>query len=288
MTPMIGDSKPMARVFEAIRNYAPLDAGVMITGESGTGKGLAAWVLHRSGPRAGLPFIRFHCASLFYGEDGAPGLWPYDLSALGGGTLFLDELGDLSVPAQRRLMGLLESPEIKMPRPGGVRVVSSAQNDLIGMIQGGAFRQDLRFRLNALTLSMPPLRERKEDIPLLAGFFLEKIAERTGRPPKTLSRAAAQVCMAHPWPGNVRQLRNVLEQAAAVCPGDAILPDHLPLNPAAGRAAPEITPAPAADDRDRILDALEATRWRKNRAAEMLGMSRSTFYRKMDKLGIDA
>lgn len=88
MRPMIGDSKPMARVFETIRNYAPLDASVLITGESGAGKGLAAWVLHKSGPRAGLPFIRFHCASLFYGEEGTPGPWPYDLSALGGGTLF--------------------------------------------------------------------------------------------------------------------------------------------------------------------------------------------------------
>lgn len=175
-----------------------------------------------------------------------------------------------------------------MPHPGGVRVVSSAQNNLIEKIQGGAFRQDLRFRLNALTLTLPPLRERENDIPLLAGFFLEKIAERIGQPPKTLSRATERVCLAHPWPGNVRQLRNVLEQAAAVCPGDAILPDHLPLNPAAGQAAPEITPAPAADDRHRILGALEAARWRKNRAAEMLGMSRSTFYRKMDELGIYA
>lgn len=283
MDGLIGKSKTMQKTREMIQRFAALNVNALITGESGTGKGLAARALHENGPRAGAPFIRFHCASLC-GEDKG-GSWPFDPAALRGGTLFLDELCDLSPPAQRRLMGLMESQEMALAGADGVRIISSGQPVLAAMTHGGGFREDLHFRLNGVAIALPPLRERKEDIPFLTTHFLAKIAARKGEGVKSLSKEAARMFQNHPWSGNVRELKNILEHAAALCYKDTILPEHLPDGFSRASGFRNFS-SPASLSRLDILEALEKTRWHKTQAAQWLGMSRSTFYRKVKELNV--
>lgn len=291
MKTMIGNSKAMKAVFEGIRRFAGLDASVLITGESGTGKGLAARSLHDQGPGPAAPFFRIHGSALSLAAAGETGLPPGELEIPTGGTLFLDEVGDLTPDAQRRLMALLEGPAATTEDgEPAVRIISATQSDLAALVKGGDFREDLHYRLLGAGLFMPPLRERREDIPLLARHFLERAAVRAGGPVATLSGEVEAILLGHPWPGNVRQFKNILDQAAALSKGGVILPDHLPAGfPAdgasAGRAAAE-KPDGDAVTRKRILEALAATKWHKTRAAERLGIGRTTFYRKMGELGI--
>jgi two-component system response regulator HydG len=288
---MIGNSDAMKGVYESIRRFAGLDASVLIIGESGTGKGLAARALHNGGLRAGAPFLRVHCAVLSLAAEGQTGASPLALAPPVGGTLFLDEVGDLTPDAQLRLMALLERPDMTAENGDpAVRIVSATQSNLGGLVKRGKFREDLHYRLHGAALFMPPLRERREDIPALARHFLQRAADRSGGGVKRLSADVEAVLLTCHWPGNVRQLKNIMDEAAAVCKGGVVSPADLPAGfPKAG--APDGPPRAekTAGDvvtRKRILEALEATKWHKSNAAVLLGIGRTTFYRKMGEFGL--
>lgn len=287
MDGLVGESEVMRGVFERIRRFAAAKGNVMIAGEVGTGKGTAAQALHEAGGLGRRPFVRVHCPSLAVsGNDGGEG-GPFPLAEAAGGTLFLDEVGDLPMPAQVQLLAVLEERASGGGRRSGppCRVVSAASTDLAEKARGGLFREDLHYRLIGLTIPMPALRRRREDIPLLTNHFLESIAKQNAERLKRLSVAASEIFQNHPWPGNVRQLKNILAHAAALCPGDVMFPVHLPEGFAETARRRESAGAGGVTRMD-MLEALEATRWRKTRAAEALGMSRSTFYRKSKELNV--
>ena len=285
MRELIGESESMKRVRSLLRRFAEMEANVLFVGESGTGKGLAARTLHDLSPNRDGPFVRIHCAGMISRETNAPvpissGIWVPE-----GGTLFLEEVGDLPDPDQAGLLSLLADRE-DLPHSG--RIVCSARRNLAEQVRAGRFREDLHYRLNELGIKIPPLRDRPEDIPKLVDEFLAKVAERTGDPPKRISPEVEALFQAHHWPGNARQLRNIVEYAAAICTRQIIRPEHLPVGFPANRERRPSTLVfkPAEIGRLEILEALRATRWHKTKAAELLGISRSTFYRKMGELGI--
>jgi two-component system nitrogen regulation response regulator GlnG len=248
----IGRSAPMQAVFKRIALAAPTEACVMITGESGTGKELVARALHANSPRRNKPFLPVHVASLnvnlveselfghvrgaFTGADRArPGL----LTLADGGTVFLDELGDIPLPVQAKLLRVLERQEVQ-PVGGSelhrvnVRIISATNANLDEEVKAGRFRHDLFFRLNVYPIHLPPLRDRLEDIPVLAGHFLRRFAPAGKAGP--LTGEALTALKSRMWPGNVRELKNALEHAAIVARGEAIRPDHLPSPSDVGRA----------------------------------------------------
>jgi DNA-binding NtrC family response regulator len=258
-----GPSKAMAKVSKLIGSFAPQDAAVLIRGETGTGKELVARALHTYSRRKDNFFVPINCAAipadlleseLFGHEKGAftgAVLRKGKVEYADGGTLFLDEIGDMTPQCQAKLLRVLQ--EQRFERVGGnetikvnVRFLSATNCDLEAAMREGRFRSDLFFRLNALTIPLPPLRERLDDLPALAAYFLKRAAEGTGREPPALSAAALDALRAYRWPGNVRELQNVLHRAAAVCRGSEILPAHLDFA-ADGDAAPAGHPA-AADD----------------------------------------
>ncbi|SHE51047.1 nitrogen regulation protein NR(I) [Thermomonas hydrothermalis] len=251
---LIGQAPAMRALFRAIGRLAQVPLSVLITGETGTGKELVARALHRESPRAGKPFIALNTAAipaelleseLFGHEAGAfTGAQRRHLGRFeqaDGGTLFLDEIGDMPAALQTRLLRVLAEGEFF--RVGGrelvrvdVRVIAATHQPLEALVAQGRFRADLLHRLDVVRLHLPPLRERREDIPLLAGRFLTEAAQRLGLPPKRLSPAALERLRAHAWPGNVRELENVCWRLAALAPGERIGPEDLAL------AWPEATP----------------------------------------------
>jgi DNA-binding NtrC family response regulator len=275
----------MKRVRSLIRRFAEMDANVLVVGESGTGKALAARLLHDLGPRRDGPFVRIHCAGLAFGESSMAEAKPATIQVPEGGTLFLEEIGDLPEAGQAALLPLLADRE---DSPHSGRIVCSSARLLGEQVAAGRFREDLHYRLNELTIAIPPLRERREDIPILAEWILKDAAFRAGQPVKALSDEVAALFERHHWPGNGRQLRNILEYAAVICAKATIQTEHLPVGfPASDREEPGSgTPKPEEVGRLEILEALRVTRWHKTKAAELLGISRSTFYRKMGELGI--
>lgn len=273
----------MQRVFAMIPRFANLDANVLITGECGTGKGLVARTLHAWGPCRDTPLVRVHCAALALANDGGGAAGTALETLPDGGTLLMDEVSDLPDFAQIRLLMLLENQKGGGAAGCPVRVISTSRGDLAARVRQGKFREDLHYRLKGVTIPLPPLRHRRKDIPLLARRFLGEAASA-----KSLSEEVTAIFQAHDWPGNVRQLKNIVAHAAAVCTGAVILPEHLPAGfpatrPAAGNHEVCTT---GGIGRAEILDALQATRWHKSKAAKRLGISRSTFYRKMGELGI--
>ena len=310
---IIGDSAPMVRLRETINKVARSHAPVFVCGESGTGKELVAREIHANSPRAKGPFIPVNCgaiaAELFESElfghlkgsfSGAHADREGLFAAAHGGTLFLDEVIDLPMPMQVKLLRAVQERAI---RPVGanrehsvdVRIVSAAQKPLAEAAAEGCFRDDLYFRLNVIELTLPPLRERVEDIPQLCAHLLERIATRHGNPPTELTRSAMRKLAGHPFPGNIRELENLLERACALSsPGEAVDAEdlHLPLlnrssNTAALGEADSIDDALASAERSRILEALEATRWNRTRAAERLGISFRSLRYRLKKLGLD-
>jgi len=300
----VGKSKAMVEIFERIRTVAPTEATVLIEGESGTGKELMARAIHYRSPRKGGPFVKVNCASLaeslleseLFGHDrgaftGAIKDKPGRFELAHGGTIFLDEIGDTSLALQAKLLRVLQEKEYE--RVGGiqtrrtdVRVIAATNKDLRHEIERGNFREDLYYRLCVVPISLPPLRARREDIPLLAETFIQKFNARGERITEVSSRAMA-LLMAYDWPGNVRELENAIEHAYVTSTTGRIERQFLPAS--LNRLAAE-TPRPEETvnhEEQEILRALEAHRWRKHDAAIKLGMSRTTLWRKMKQMGLE-
>ena len=295
---LIGDSPPMRRVKDLVARAASSRVSVLIQGESGTGKELVAKLLHAGSPRRDAPFLALNCAAvpeslleseLFGIERGvATGvearLGKFELAD--HGTVFLDEIADAPLAIQAKLLRVLQEREIE--RLGGrtripvdVRLVAATHADLAEEIRRRHFREDLYYRLRVVEIVMPPLRQRREDIPRLTGHFLARISTREGRPPIALSRDAVAALLRHPFPGNVRELENLLEGAAALVPGDLIEAADLQIG------APQTDEKPGGGgqnldsiERDHIRRVLASVEGNKSRAAKILGINRRTLYRK--------
>jgi two-component system nitrogen regulation response regulator NtrX len=310
---MVGESAAMRQLREQIAMAAPTNGRVLVMGENGTGKELVARSVHALSRRRNGPFVEVNCAAIpeelieseLFGHvrgafTGAVADRRGKFEIADGGTLFLDEIADMSLKTQAKVLRALQ--EQVVDRVGGtatirvdVRVIAASNKDLPAEIRAGRFREDLYFRLNVIPISVPPLRDRADDIPLLADHFLAQLSREYGRRLKRLSPAATLALRAHSWPGNVRELRNVLERLLIMVPGDVIEPHHLNLP---GTIAPS-DPLLAADqvslplqearerfEKDYILRVLAAQRGNVSRTAEALGVERSNLYRKMRGYGI--
>jgi DNA-binding NtrC family response regulator len=260
-TPMlVGKSRRMVEVYKLIGQFTSTDNAVLIRGETGTGKELVARAFHTNSPRKNRPFVALNCTALnenllddeLFGHEsgaftGADKLRKGKFEYANGGTLFLDEIGDMPLPLQAKLLRVLENGEMfrvgsNEPIKVNVRLVSATHRDLEAAIQEGTFRRDLFHRLNRVMISLPALRERLEDLPELAAYFLARAAEGTGRPAPSLPECTLERLRAYTWPGNVRELQNVLCRASGVCRGSQVLPAHLDLAAWAGPC-----PRPGAD-----------------------------------------
>jgi DNA-binding NtrC family response regulator len=309
---MVGNSPAMLEVFEQIRRFAACDVPVLITGESGTGKELVAKAIHYASPRSRKPFVALNCAALpeslveselFGIEKGvATGVEARigHFQKADGGTLFLDEIGDLSLPAQAKILRVLQ--ERGLERVGGrasipvdVRVLAATNKDLLAEIAKGAFREDLFYRLNVIHIHMPPLREIREEIPLLAHHFLKDYCKETARPAMQFAPEVLRKLLAADWPGNVRQLRNEVMRLAACTPGNLIVEDDLwdaipppSRDQPSAAAVPQTTLKKAVEDMERrmIAEALAGTRNNQLQAARNLGLSRQGLINKMKRYAI--
>jgi two-component system nitrogen regulation response regulator NtrX len=308
---IVGDSVPMKALRQQLRLMAGTNGRVLIYGESGTGKELAAHALHALSPRASKPFVEVNCAAIseglieseLFGHMKGSFTLAHErkvgkFQKADGGTLFLDEVGDMSLRTQSKVLRVLEDQRFE---PVGaaesiqvdVRVVAATNKNLEVEIERGNFREDLFYRLNVIPFHVPPLRERKEDIPSLAAYFLEEFARSYGRKPKELTPQALEALEAHHWPGNVRELRNLIERIVILNPQSRIDARHIPLH-LARKPAPErpaerygsLQEVREAAERDYILKKLEESNGNVSRAAELLGLERSNLYRKMRALGI--
>ena len=308
---LVGHSPAMVELYRTIARVAPLDTTVLIQGETGTGKELVARAIHQASPRGQRPFTVVDCAALpetlveselFGHEKGAftgatqsrRGL----LEAAAGSTCLLDEVGELTPPLQARLLRVLQERVIRRvggtePIPVDVRIIAATNRDLRKLVDEGRFREDLFYRLNVVTIHVPPLRERAEDVPLLAQHFLRRAAAAAGKTVVGLTREALDLLAAYPWPGNVRELEHVIERAVVLTTSTLLTPEDLPpeLRPMA--------PAPPADRPARRMTLEELKRWyveqvlaetggNKARAAEILGIDRRTLYRILSRTGEEA
>jgi DNA-binding NtrC family response regulator len=303
---LVGRSPAMVAVFKAIGRIAGTEEPVLILGESGTGKELVATAIHRNSHGAAGPFIKINCAALsptlleseLFGHEkgaftGAVARRRGRFEQAHGGTLFLDEVGELGIDLQAKLLRVLQSKIFE--RVGGeeslsvnVRVVAATNRDLKARIATGEFREDLYYRLNVVPIVLPALRERKEDIPLIAEHILRQLARQRGSPALTLSLDAAAELSRRPWPGNVRELRNALARAAILARGGVIRSLDLT---ALDRSEPAPIPPPAstlhlraalAETEQRLVrQALEQTNWNRTQAARLLGISRRQLFDKI-------
>ena len=300
----------MQRLLETARQIASSDSSVVIHGESGTGKELLARYLHQNSRRAQGPFVAFNCGALsedlaaselFGFEKGAfTGAQARKLGlfeAANGGTLFLDEVAELPPSVQVKLLRVLQEREVLRvgavePVKIDVRVLAASNRDLREAVEAGRLRNDLYFRLNVVTLSLPPLRERRDDIPLLAYFLLRKFAVTMDRPVEDISPEAMQRLTEYDYPGNVRELSNFIERGVALAQGTTLDVEHLPqhLGKLTVRVfAPELAAAPAtleAQEKAHILQALKLAGGNRSEAARMLGIDRVSLWRKLKKYGV--
>jgi two-component system, NtrC family, nitrogen regulation response regulator NtrX len=304
---IIGQSPAITTLIADIRRVAPSQAKVLITGENGSGKDLVAEAIHKLSKRSGKPFVKLNCAAipkdlveseLFGHEKGAfTGALQRKVGRLeraDKGTLFLDEIGDLSAESQAKLLRAIESGEVD--RVGAtdtihvdVRIVSATNKDLTSAMETGEFRRDLYYRLNGVPLHVPPLRERKTDIPLLAQHFLARACAAEGIPPKRLTPEAITVLEEYRWPGNVRELRNLMERAAILVEEADVRGEDLAPWLETGPAAEEASGLRGEIERrevDAIRRALEQANWNVTQAASGLGIDRTNLHRKMRKYGI--
>ncbi|HET6414485.1 MAG TPA: sigma-54 dependent transcriptional regulator [Anaeromyxobacter sp.] len=312
---MVFASEAMRRVGVLVGRVAPRDVTVLITGESGTGKERVAEAIVRASRRADRPFIRFNCAALapelaeaeLFGHargafTGAIRARPGLFGEADGGTILLDEVAELAPTAQAKLLRVLQEGEVRpvgeeRTRTVDVRVLAATHRDLEELVRASRFREDLFYRLNVVHLSIPPLRSRPEDIPVLARFFLQRFADRFGVSPLHVPEALFDRLLAHPWPGNVRELENALEGLVALSP-----PESLDLGLLPGAARPEASALSSASgeggaalplkqrveayERGLIVEAVRAARGNRSEAARRLGMSRVTLHDKLRKYGL--
>jgi DNA-binding NtrC family response regulator len=312
---LIGRSAPMQELFRAIERVATSRASVLIRGESGTGKELVARAIHDLGPRSAGPFVAVNCAAipetlmeseLFGHERGAftdareQRVGKFE--AASGGTLFLDEVGEIPSSVQAKLLRVLQ--ERVLERLGGnrsievdVRIVAATNRDLEAAVGAGAFRADLYYRINVVPLFVPPLRARREDIPLLVENVLERVMRETGRPRRALSPEAWDVLQHHAWPGNVRELENAIERAATLSDRELLAPDDLPeavvesarfalLQAEVRTGRVGFDEAVARFETELLREALQRAEWNQTRAAALLGITRRQLKLKMDRYGL--
>lgn len=307
---IVGTGKEMREIYEQIAQVAPTATTVLIRGESGTGKELVAHAIHYHSPRSAKPFVKVNCAALpeslieseLFGHEkgaftGAVARKRGRFELAEGGTLFLDEIGDLSPALQVKLLRVLQEREFE--RVGGtetirvnVRVIAATNVDLEGAVADGRFRSDLYYRLNVFSIFLPPLRERKTDILLLADHFLDKYSKQNSKRIKRISTPAIDMLMTYHWPGNVRELENVIERATLVCEGSVIHGYHLPPTLQTAEGSGTVTRmslenAVAAFEKDLIQDALKTTRGNRARAARMLDTTERILGYKVKKYGIN-
>jgi two-component system, NtrC family, nitrogen regulation response regulator NtrX len=318
-TTLVGSSEPMRAVRALIDRVAPTDARVLITGESGTGKELAAAAIHRLSPRAAGPFVRLNCAAIprdlveseLFGHEkgaftGATERRRGRFELADRGTLFLDEVGDLGAEAQAKLLRALEAGEIERvggsaPIPVDVRILAATNKDLRAEAAAGRFREDLFYRLLVIPMHLPPLRERRDDVPVLCEHFLTRYQARTGRGPARLADSALEALAHHSWPGNVRELANIIERLAILHTGAEVRAGDVRPLLAAERAAPAADDAHGYqpdDDRslsDRLDDyeryllhaALRDAAGSVAEAARRLRTDRPNLYRRLRRLGVE-
>jgi transcriptional regulator with PAS, ATPase and Fis domain len=317
---IVGLSRSWKEILRSVGRVATSETTVLITGESGTGKEVISNLVHQGSPRVGKPFVAINCAALpeqlleseLFGHEkgsftGAVATKVGRIEQAAGGTLFLDEIAEMSPVVQAKFLRVLEEREFQ--RLGGtrslkadVRVIAATNRDLATAIARQVFREDLYYRLNVFTISIPPLRQRPEDVLPLAETFLEDLGKTMGRPAAGISRDAREWLLAYPWPGNVRELRNAIERAILLCDGGLITREHVPSAIARSAAAP--TPerviatngaATAGPDglhidtveRGLVVKALGQTKGNKSKAARLLGLTRAQLYWRIEKYGLD-
>jgi len=305
--PIASVEQSMLRVQALAERAAGGDINVLILGECGSGKEVLAHSIHAASARASRPLVAFSCAALatslleseLFGYErgaftGAAQAKPGLLETAPGGTVFLDEIGDLAPESQAKLLRVIETREVLRlggvrPRKIDVRFICATNLDLEAAVASGRYRRDLYFRLNGMTLTVPALRERPADIPILARGFLARAAAqmRPDKPIPDISEEAMTVLRAHGWPGNVRELRNWIDRALVLCDGPTLLPEHLgrPVPVVAGIQGPP-PETPAADERARVLAALAACGGNQSRAARQLGISRKVLIARLDRYGV--
>jgi len=306
-----GDSPAIVEILDTVRRIAPTDLPVLLLGESGTGKDLLANAIHENSRRAAQRLVAINCAGLsetlledeLFGHvkgayTGAVSDRPGRFEHAGGGTLFLDEIGDMPMAMQAKLLRVLEDGQVvrvgsNEPIRVNVRVISATNTDIARRVEQHEFREDLYFRIKGATIEIPPLRSRKEDIPLLIDLFVKQANEEHGRKIRGPTRDAARVLMVYPWPGNVRQLRNTVENMVVLADGDRITVDDLP---------PEIHTRPGAGadeqigqlagisleeaEKEHIRSTLKMVSGNREQAAQMLGIGERTLYRKIKEYGL--
>jgi len=309
---IVGRDVRMRKVFDLIESVADTKATVLITGESGTGKSMIARAIHRRSDRAGKPFIEVACGALpenlleseLFGHvagsfTGATGDKTGKFMQANGGTIFLDEIGTASPAMQVKLLRVLQ--ELEFEQVGGsktfkvdVRVILATNEDLAVAVTEGRFRQDLYYRVNVINIDLPALRERRSDIPLLAQTFLQELRDDTNRTVRGFSDEALAALENYAWPGNIRELQNVVERAVLLGKSEMITPADLPRDIAGGSAITvsrvgnrTLKEALEEPERQIILDVLEANGWNRNATADSLGVNRTTLYKKMKKLGLE-
>ncbi len=312
---IIGKSKSMQEVYRTLEKVAPTDSSVLIYGESGTGKELIARAIHKLSPRKDKPFIRVNCGALvetlleselFGHEKGAfTGALKrkkgrFELAHLG--SIFLDEIGDISANMQLKLLRVLQEKEFE--RVGSeetirvdVRIMAATNKNLSELVQQGKFREDLYYRLHIIPIYLPPLREKNEDIPLLVNHFLNKLTNELNKPAKQISDSAMQKLLSYHWPGNIRELENVLERAVVLCDREFIDIKDLPLlNSATSEKLPSdvldrfrlnLNDTLATIEKQLIERAMNETAGNKSQAAKLLGIQTSLLYYKLEKFGIN-
>ena len=310
---LIGQSPAMLQMFDIIRQVAPTRASVLITGETGTGKELVAHAVHNLSPRKAGPFVAVHAAALpttlleseLFGHEkgaftGAVERRAGRFEMADGGTIFLDEVGELEPAMQVKLLRVLE--ERQFERVGGnktievdVRLVAATNRDLKKMVTEGKFRDDLFYRLSVVTVKLPPLRERRDDVPLLVTAFNRQYSQENNRPVREITQEAVNLLMAYDWPGNVRELRNAVEQMVVLARGDRLTVRDIPAAIRSGAdltkisvVRPGVTMTVEEAERQLIIQALKETNGNRTKAADKIGMSRRTLHRKLKEYHLES
>ena len=310
MQTLVGESSAMKEVLEVVQQVAPTRATVLLLGESGTGKEMVAKVIHQLSPRAQQPMVTVHCAALaptlleseLFGHEKGAFTGAYErrigrFEQAQGGSLFLDEIGEIDASIQIKLLRFLgertfERVGSNKTQSADLRLIAATNKDLEERVKAGAFREDLFFRLRVVEIRLPALRERLEDIPLLARSFLREFSQENSKPVESFSADAFELLMHYQWPGNVRELRTAIEHAVVLCRGDKITVRDLPVSvrEAASRASAEKDPkrlvarhdlTAKEAERELMIRALKATDGHRTLAAKQLGMSRRTFHRRL-------